>query len=470
MRTKLQFLVTVAVFTIALFLQGISSSVASGIPQSKENTVSKDSIPAGKRLPQQKARPSRISPGEEEYYFIDIKEKRISDNFLTRHLIAKYGEKNLRKVLIDKGKNVFSEPFVSYYILAIEKAFRFPFIFFFVAIIFVMISNVFIVILILFVTNLTMNIRSKNKKKQRAIFEHILTDLLVEAIDQKEAILQLSKFKRKKDLLIEVLIEFQKNFRGDSDRQIIEIYQAMNLGKSSYDKTFAISFFEQVKGLRELTNMLPNQATEMIAARLNDTNDFVRSEAQICYPQVNKDFPFDFLSILDKPFSKWAQLNIYYYIKIHELPVPSFDKWITSSQPHVVSFCIQMISLFQQHENSAAIISLLQNPYEIIRFDAIRTCGELHIIDSKQLLKEIYKTETQKNKLEITRSFLQIGEESDIPFLEEIVRNEELSLRMEACRTIYNLSENSRNYLESLNQSMNFVLTSIIAHIKDPRN
>ena len=467
---KLQFLASVAVFTIALSLQGIFFSVASGIPRSEGSTGRKDSIPAEKHVPQQKARPPRMSIEEEAYYFIDVKEKRISDNFLTRQLIANYGEKNLRKILIDKGKSVFPEPILSYYILSVEKAFKFPFIFFFVSIIFVMIGNVFLVILILFVTNLTMNFRSKNNKKQRNIFEHILTDLLVEVIDQKEAILQLSKFKRKKELLIEVLIEFQKNFRGDSDRQIIEIYQAMNLGKTSYDKTFAISYFEQVKGLRELTNMLPNQATEMIAARLNDSNDLVRSEAQICYPQVNKEFPFDFLSILDKPFSKWAQLNIYYYIKIHELPVPSFDKWITSTQPNVVCFCIQMISLFQQHENSAAVISLLQNPDEIIRFDAIRACGELHFIESKQLLKENYKTETQKNKLEITKSFLHIGEESDLPFLEEIVRNEELSLRMEACRTMYSLSENSRGYLENLNQSMNFVLTSIIAHITDPRN
>ncbi len=467
---KPKFVVIVAIFICAFIFQGAHFTMALPVLQANDKTADKDAIPSAKQVPQTRTKTYRSAPGEESIYYIDIKEERAYNNFIARTFTAKYGDKNLRKILIDKGINLFPEPFLSYYIQAVEKAFRFPFIFFFIAIIFVLAGNVFSVIAILFVTNLIMNIRSKKRKGLRDHYEQILTNLMLQVIDKKEAILQLSKFKRKKNLLIEVMMDFQKSFRGDADRIIIDLYQEMDLGKTSYDKTFAISFFNQVIGIRELTNMHPYHATEMIATRLNDQNDIVRTEAQICYPQVNKEFPFDFLSILEQPFSKWAQLNIYYYIKIHELPVPSFDKWLQSDQQNVVIFCIQMISLFQQQENSNEIIHLLNDPNEFIRFEAIKTCGELNIFESKQILKESFRTETLNNKVAITKSFSYIGEDTDLAFLEGIARSKEISLRLEACRTMYQLGEKSRDYLQNLNQSMNFVLTAFIAHIKDPRN
>ena len=265
-------------------------------------------------------------------------------------------------------------------------------------------------------------------------------------------------------------MDFQKSFRGDSDRQIMELYQRMNLSKISYDKTYAMSFYEQVKGLRELTNMKHHQAIEMIVAKLNDPNDIVRTEAQICYPVANPETPFDFLSILEKPFSKWAQLNIYYSIKIHEMPVPSFDKWINSNNTNVVNFCILMIDLFQQQDNSQDIIRLLNAQDETTRNLAISASGNLHLFDSKEVMKNNFRMETLKNQIEITKMFNIIGDETDITFIEQIIQCEIIALRLESVRTLYNLGEGGRAHLTALNQSMNFVLSPYISHIQDNRN
>jgi hypothetical protein len=244
----------------------------------------------------------------------------------------------------------------------------------------------------------------------------------------------------------------------------------MNLGQISYNKTFAISFYQQVMGIRELTNMHPHHATEMIAIRLNDSIDIVRTEAQISYPHVNKELPFDFLNILEKPFSKWAQLNIYYFIKIHELPVPSFHTWLNSGNPNVVNFCLLMINLFQQQENSSHIVGKLQDPIETIRTLAIKTCGDLHIFESKAIMKDLFQTETLHNKIEITKAYRNFGDESDIPFLAGIVRSDVVSLRLEACLSLFSLGESGRIHLIDLNHSMNNILDPYIAHIQDPRN
>ncbi|MEK7719746.1 MAG: hypothetical protein AAB347_09075 [Bacteroidota bacterium] len=256
---------------------------------------------------------TEVKPGSPEpespFYRIEIKEDRTYDNFFSRKFFS--NSKNIKSDLIGWSRHLPS-PLNEFYTSIIEKSFRFPFVFIFLALILAFAGNVLFVIAVLFITNRIMNFRVRQKRIIRALFEKILTDLMLQVTDIPETIHLLSKTKLKKhyNLLIDVMMDFQKSFRGDSDRQIMELYQRMNLSKISYDKTYSMSFYEQVKGLRELTNMKHHQSIEMIVAKLNDPNDIVRTEAQICYPYVNPETPFDFLGILEKPFSKWAQLNI----------------------------------------------------------------------------------------------------------------------------------------------------------------
>jgi hypothetical protein len=406
---------------------------------------------------------------ESPFYRIEIKENRTYDNFFSRKFLS--NSKNIKSDLIGWSRHLPS-PLNEFYTNIIEKSFRFPFVFIFLALILAFAGNVLFVIAVLFITNRIMNFRVRQKRIIRALFEKNLTDLMLQVTDMPETIRLLSKSKLKKhyNLLIDVMMDFQKSFRGDSDRQIMELYQRMNLSKISYDKTYSMSFYEQVKGLRELTNMKHHQAIEMIVAKLNDQNDIVRTEAQICYPYVNPETPFDFLGILEKPFSKWAQLNIYYLIKIHELPVPSFDKWINSSNTNVVNFCILMIDLFQQQENSQHIIGLLNATDETTRNMAISACGNLHLFESKEVVKNNFRFETVKNQIEITKIFNIIGDETDITFIEQIIQCEIIALRLESVRTLYNLGESGRAHLIALNESMDFVLSPYISHIQDNRN
>jgi hypothetical protein len=129
-----------------------------------------------------------------------------------------------------------------------------------------------------------------------------------------------------------------------------------------------------------------------------------------------------------------------------------------------------MITLFQQRENSEEIIRLLDNPNESTRCEAIKACSELDLFESKPQLKKLFPTETLKNQIEILKTLRNIGDDSDVPFLEEILLTQEKSLKLETCRTINLISEASGNHLEVINQSMNFELTLYIAHIKDSRN
>jgi len=465
---RINFQVLIIIIVVLTLFSGISSAKDS--PGKKDTAVSEivsDTLQAG-RLD---TISSRITKEEDAFYKIEIKEERIPNTFFSRKVSSIFTNRNFRATLI--SWNIYLPgPLGRIYMNIIDKAFRFPAVLLFLFIIATLILNVLLVTGILFLTNRIMNFRKEKENKIRIYFERILTDLMLQGIEMDDAINLLSKpgYKKKYDLLIEVMMDFQKSFRGDSDRYIIELYQKMDLAHISYDKTFDISFYKQVKGIRELANMHPDYAIEMIAMRLNDSNDIVRMEAQICYPYVNRESPFDFLDLLEKPFSKWAQLNIYYFIKIHELPVPSFNKWLSSGNVNVVNFCILMTELFQQQENADQIIQKLNYPNEITRNLAISACGNLHLFESKEILKNNFSNETLKNQVAIIKSLNNMGNDTDIPFLEGIVRSNVISLQLEACSVLYHLSETGRDQLEKINHSMNDKLTAYISHIKDTRN
>jgi hypothetical protein len=66
--------------------------------------------------------------------------------------------------------------------------------------------------------------------------------------------------------------------------------------------------------------------------------------------------------------------------------------------------------------------------------------------------------------------FYNIGDEGDFQFIESVLKRENIALRLEACRTMVNISAEGTNRLAYANETMDFILTPYIAHIKDPRN
>ena len=465
---RIRFLTLSFLFTVFALFAGMANIQA--FPE-KAKHANSNTLSSDKSFDNQAKDSVVIAPKSEASETSGTLEPNRNRGTFTQRLFPGLSSENLRKLLLD-WKNLFPDPIRSYYVAMVGKAFFFPVALFLMVLILALMGNLLVVTGILFLSNRIMNYERKEKVRLRIFFEKTLTDLMLQVTNTQETIQILSHpyLKENYNLLIDILMEFQKSFRGDADRQIIELYQGMDLGQISYNKTFAIFFYKQIQGIHELANMHPYHATEMIASRLNDPDDIVRTESQICYPHVNKESPFEFLSILEMPFSEWAQLNIYYYIKIHEMPVPSFNKWLGSGQINVVNFSILMITLFQQQEHAEQIIGKLKVPNETTRHLAIVACGELHLFDSKAVLKESFLGETAKNQLEITRVFQSIGDETDIPFLETIVRNESIPLRLEGCRTLYFLGENGKNHLERINQSLNDILSPFIAHIKDQRN
>lgn len=398
------------------------------------------------------------------------KSKRVVNAFI----LWIYGQKDvfeLKRALISYAQN-FPQFTRKYYILLIEKTYDHPIVPIFIFLILVFMANGLVVLLILYLTNKQKNQRERYVSIYRNLYEDILRSYLFGEIEWEKALPKFKKLKNplNRKILTSVLLNFKENLRGEMDTQIPEIFVRLGLNTDSVQLAESSFYAKKVQGIRELTNLYPEGAMAIIPSYINHPHDLVRTESQVSYIRLNPEKPFEFLKTLTSPFPRWTQLSAFYLLRLHQLPVPAFVDYLDSKQPTVRNFCLRMIVFFQQLENASQIFKMLESPQEMTRFLAIKAVNDLRLFDGKKLIKEMYPAETGKNKIEIIKALEKIGNEEDFDFLESIIRTGSVTLKTEACRSLYFMNKEGQERLTLLSQNTDLQIDQYLAHITDPRN
>ena len=378
----------------------------------------------------------------------------------------------LRSNLIDYGKNHLPREIRSVYNAIVINAFDYSVILLPVVLILFFIANILFVLMVL-----NRTIQKKNRKERfdkifRRMYEAVLMAYMFGDIDWDTVLIKLKHKNRKENrrILISVLMNFRANFKGELEHFIPEIYTKLNLHKDSLKLAHSIRDHKKVMGIMELTHLYPEGARGLIDKLINDPNDYVRSEAQTAYVILNQDNPFNFFYRLEQPFSRWTQLSASYLIRLNQLAVPSFAHFLPYNHFGIQNFSLRMITYFQQFENTSEIIKMVESKSERTRFLAYKAINDLRLYDSCELIKKKYEKETDKNKLEILKAFRNIGELDDYLFLEEVLKTGSVSMKIEACRSIYFMSSESRERIINGDKEQIPDIDLLLAHVMDERN
>jgi len=386
-----------------------------------------------------------------------------------------FGKKNvieLQKNLIAYGDNHLPSFFRKFYIRIIETTYTYPIILLFIFLIFALIINLILVLLVLNYTNKWKNRKDRYLRIYGNLYEGVLRLYLFGEINWEETFVKLKRNKKpfNRKILTSVILNFQENLRGGMDNQMPEIFVKLGLNKDALKSTKSSFYYNKVQGIRELTNLFPKGAEEIIQKYINSHNDLVRAEAQASYIRLHPEKPFDFLRRLTSPFTRWTQLSAFYLFRLHQLTVPSFIDYLDSANSNVRNFCLRMISFFQQLENASEIIKMLDSQMELTRFLSIRAINDLRLFDGKKLMKNRYPDETEKNRMEIIKALKNIGNAEDFDFLETIFKSGSITAKTEACRSLYFMNAEGRERLMLLNQNADLKVEQYLAHVTDPRN
>ena len=274
----------------------------------------------------------------------------------------------------------------------------------------------------------------------------------------------------RRQMLIDQMIDVSINLKGEESSKLLGLYKHLGLDRDSIKRAYDRRWHKKIKGFRELAFMNIKDANGAIYKALNSSNEILRMEAQIALVRLGDDNPFEFLSHLTSPFSLWEQITLHELIIQHNIPLPSFKKWLTSPNPTVVMFALRMIREFKQNDAEEDIQETLMHPDPLVRQLAVQVAGDLNMRSTLETMKHMYKNQDYNICLEIIRSMGKMPDLSMMGFLKLVLdKEDDVQLQIEAIKAIENNGEEGVKALVKIMKSEYKNYNIIVRHVLDRR-
>ncbi len=317
--------------------------------------------------------------------------------------------------------------------------------------------------------------RSRMEKKEKLrqylseTYQGMIVDYLFSDINADKFI-EIASNRYRRQVLIDQMIDVSINLKGDTENKLQNLYLSLGLEKDSIERAYDFRWHKKIKGFRELAFMNIKDANSAIYKALNSKNEILRMEAQIALVRLTDHDPFNFLFSLKRPFSLWEQITLHDLIIQHDLPVPSFKRWLKVQNPTVVMFALRMIREFRQKDAEDDVRGLLEHSSPAVRKLAVQVAGDMDMRSTLEIMKRMYKTQDYNTCLEIVKSMGKMPDPSMISFLELVLdKEDDVQLQIEATKAIENNGEEGVKTLVKLMKSEYKNYNIIVRHVLDRR-
>lgn len=273
-------------------------------------------------------------------------------------------------------------------------------------------------------------------------------------------------------MIIDILIQYRKNFRGEVGDLLRKLYIDMELQADSFEKMKSLKWDCKIKGVMELTQMNIAISDVTILPLTNSSNPSLRSAARNAYIQLSKNEPFKFFDIATELLLPWDQLDMFKIITTtKDIAIPNFSRWVSySKNKSIVSFCLKLIAHYDQQSALPSVMELLDSTDHDFRADAINCLGKLSAEIAEEKLVRIYPSQPLNCQLEILKALGRIGSGKYLEFLKlEFQYSTNFNIRMSAARSIIkHNTQNSRRIVEELLEITHEENQLIIKHCQNP--
>ncbi len=340
------------------------------------------------------------------------------------------------------------------------------------ALIFTIIGSFVSMIVLLVVILLNRNRMEKEARLRQYLLEQYQS-LIIDYLfgnSGSDAFRKIASDDYRRQVLIDQMIDVSANLKGDSEEKLMKLYKELNLDEDSLARVRSRKWHKKIKGFRELAFMGIRDGNEEMHKALNSRNEILRMEAQIALVRLSDENHFDFLSQLKRPFSLWEQITLHDLIVQHEIPVPDFQRWLSSPNPTVVMFALRMIREFKQKEAEQEIRKTLLHRDQRVSQLAVEVAGDLDLRSTLDTMKRMYKFQEYNNCLEIVKSMGKMPEQSMLGFLKLVLdKEDDVQLQIEAVKAIENMGELGVQALVKVMKSEYKNYNIIVRHVLDRR-
>jgi len=285
-----------------------------------------------------------------------------------------------------------------------------------------------------------------------------------------EAFRKIASDNFRRQVLIDQMIDVSVNLKGETELKLMQLYRQLELDRDSLARARSRKWHKKIKGFRELAFVGIADGNDEMYRALNSRNEILRMEAQIALVRLSEKDHFEFLSQLKRPFSLWEQITLHDLIIQHEIPVPEFQKWLSSDNATVVMFALRMIREFKQKDAEPEIRKVLLHRDPRVSQLAVEVAGDLDMRSTLDTMKRMYKFQEYNNCLEIVRSMGKMPEQAMLGFLKLVLdKEDDVQLQIEAVKAIENMGEVGVQALVKVMKSEYKNYNIIVRHVLDRR-
>ena len=275
-----------------------------------------------------------------------------------------------------------------------------------------------------------------------------------------------------RQILIDTLIRYRKNFRGEVGELLRKLYIDMNLVEDSFAKLRTFKWETKIKALVELTQMDIPISDSMLLPLTNSRNPTLRAASRNAYIQLSKNEPFKFFDIATEPILPWDQMEMFKIITTtKDITIPNFSRWVSySNNKSIVTFCLKLISHYDQQSAIPSVMELLGTKDHRFRASAINCLGKLSAEVAEEKLVTMYTSQPLNCQLEILKALGRIASGKHLEFLkQEFLFSNNFEVQMSAARSIIkHNSQISRLMINEIMETTTEENQLIIRHCQNP--
>lgn len=302
--------------------------------------------------------------------------------------------------------------------------------------------------------------------------ETFLTEMIFSKPNNKKFRTKLSLFKKEiplhkswcKEMIINDMIRFKLNLKGKASGQINIFYQALNLDKYSAKLIRDFRSFYKCEGFYHFQALDYKKGSALIKPYLKHPNIVIRSNANMAYISLSENH----MESLKEQSSGISHLNMIKIMDIFQekkIAIPkNIDQWIETENNSVTKLGLKIMAFYNYRKKSKEIIALIQNEDDSLKKEAIIAIRELFLTEAKEDLTLVFDKVSLEVQLEILDTLMVIGDESIIPFLENVIHletNKDLKLKAVEC-----LNEIDKAELDVL-AAKDFDTTKMTKHVRE---
>lgn len=301
--------------------------------------------------------------------------------------------------------------------------------------------------------------------------------------------------KTNRQILIDEIMELHSNLHGEVAVKLRDLYLNLNLHKDSLRNAHHGRWDRKAKGFGELGHMNVTDANDKIRGYINSKNSILRMEAQVALVKLSENDPLGFLDDLQHELSYWEQVKLYDTLVYHQIEIDDFDRWLFSKNPSVVVFALRMIELFKHVQSGDRVRELLFSENPEIALAAIKSLKALELTEFVEDTKILFRSETlklenilkehkrhknqkdilsmddltpRKIRFEIVSAMMAIATENEIPFLEQVILDNDSSykIRLMAIAVMLSIQPSGAIRVNEIQQTGDDLVKKMIINVK----